>query len=152
MVIKYFLRLIPSTLKYRLFLAFILFILLPFSALNLANFSQVEALMQQNTIKQNQDQLYCLKTSLEDYIGSAFKTRVLLQQDETLTTYLKEPGSLDGLDGFERQRKVEGRLLGITNSFFLSSLSIYYTLLDLKGNAYSTFWPNFFFKLCSDCR
>jgi two-component system, sensor histidine kinase YesM len=139
-VIKLFLRLIPSTLKYRLFLAFILFILLPFSVLNLANFSQVETLMQQNTIKQNQDQLDRLKTSLEDYIGAAFKTRVLLQQDETLTTYLKEPESLDG---FERQKKVESRLLGITNSFFLSSLSIYYTLLDLKGNAYSTFWPSF---------
>lgn len=140
MVIKLFLRLIPSTLKYRLFLAFILFILLPFSVLNLANFSQVETLMQQNTIKQNQDQLDRLKTSLEDYIGSAFKTRVLLQQDSTLTLTLKQP---DLYGALERRTLVESRLTSIINSFFLSSPSIYYTLLDLKGNAYATFWPSF---------
>ena len=76
MLVKALLRLIPSTLKYRLFLAFILFILLPFSLLSLFNFGQVEALMQQNTIKQSRDQLDRMKTSIEDYIGSAFKTRL----------------------------------------------------------------------------
>lgn len=140
MVINFFIKLIPSTLKYRLFLAFMLFILLPFSVLTLANFSQVETLMQQNTIKQNQDQLDRLKTSLEDYIGSAVKTRVLLQQDPIVTLALKAPDTYPAL---ERRNLVEGKLLGIINSFFLSSPSIYFTLLDLNGNAYNTFLPSF---------
>jgi sensor histidine kinase YesM len=141
MLVKALLRLIPSTLKYRLFLAFILFILLPFSLLSLFNFSQVETLMQQTTIKQSRDQLDRLKTSIEDYIGSAFKTKVLLQQDLILTNALKTP-DLYTTD-LERRGLVERRLSAIINSFFLSNPEVFYTLLDLHGNAYATFLPSF---------
>lgn len=141
MLVKALLRLIPSTLKYRLFLAFILFILLPFSLLSLFNFSQVEALMQQTTIKQSRDQLDRLKTSIEDYIGSAFKTKVLLQQDLILTNALKNPDFYT--TDLERRTLVERRLSAIINSFFLSNPEIFYTLMDLHGNAYATFLPSF---------
>ncbi len=147
MLVKSLLRLIPSTLKYRLFLAFILFILLPFSLLSLFNFGQVETLMQQTTIKQSRDQLDRLKTSIEDYIGSAFKTKVLLQQDKNLTAALKNPEiystdpELYSID-LERHTWVERRLSAIINSFFLSNPEIFYTLMDLHGNAYATFLPS----------
>jgi two-component system, sensor histidine kinase YesM len=132
-------RLLPKSLKNRLIAMFILFILLPFIILSVYNFSSVETVLQRKASDQDREQLLNLKQSLEDHSGILVKSWTMLDQDPALEDLLRNPEDYEILD---RKKRIEGKMNGISNSFFLSSSQVYYTLLDLKGNAYTSYLPN----------
>lgn len=129
----------PKTLKYRLFTAFFLLILLPFSLLNIYNYQKVEGLMQEKISEQSHEQLEIMNRTLEDVTSIAFKTYVLLGQDTLIAKILTAP---EKQDKFVNKKDIENRFISINNSFFLYTPFVYYTILDLIGNVYTSYLPN----------
>ncbi|HEY0826684.1 MAG TPA: histidine kinase [Bacilli bacterium] len=129
----------PQTLKYRLFTAFFLLILIPFSLLNIYNYHKMEILMQQNISEQSLEQLERMNRMLDDVMSIAFKTYVLLGQDSLAADILKNPVKRDR---FDNKFLIEERFKSINNSFFLYTPFVYYTLLDLKENVYTSYQPD----------
>jgi two-component system sensor histidine kinase YesM len=132
-------RIMPTTLKNRLFAAYIFLILLPFSALNIYNFWKVQHVLQQKVSEQSLEQMESLHRSLEDLLSEALKTFILLEQDSAASSLLKDPAKTDLLT---RKAAIEEKFKSINNSLFLSSPPVYYTLVDFYGNVYTSFQPS----------
>ena len=90
--------LFPHKLKYRLFAAFVLVILLPFGILNLYNYQRIETLVQEKISQQSHSQLEQMYRTLEDQLSVAFKTLIFLEQDSTVASVLTHPGQRQGLE------------------------------------------------------
>lgn len=130
--------LLPEKLKYRLFTAFLILILLPFSILNLYNYRRVEAVMQQKISEKSHDQLQQIIISLEDLMNMAFKTWIMLGQDAAVKDMLLHPENGSVLDN---KHDMEAKFISINNSLFLLNPVVYYTILDLQGNIYTSYQP-----------
>ncbi|UJF32063.1 cache domain-containing sensor histidine kinase [Paenibacillus hexagrammi] len=130
-------RIWPQKLKYRLTLAFLLLILLPFAFLNIYNYQKVETLVQRKISEQSLSRLDQIKRTLEDQMSIAFKTLIFLEQDSSLEEILKSPGE----DILTDKSRVEEKFKSINNSFFLYNPSVYFTLLDLHGHVYTSYQP-----------
>ncbi|OAS16501.1 cache domain-containing sensor histidine kinase [Paenibacillus oryzisoli] len=126
------------TLKYRLFLAFIVLILLPFSVLDMYNFQKVKLNLQQKTSEQSLLQMNKMNESLESLLATTFKTITMFEQDSSVISVLKQP---EVADQIINQRKIEERFRSVTNSLFISSPPVFYTIVDLLGNVYTSFPP-----------
>ncbi|WP_217595529.1 sensor histidine kinase [Cohnella sp. GbtcB17] len=131
-------HLVPHKLKYRLFAAFVLVILLPFGILNLYNYRKIESLVQQKVSEQSHEQLDNLHRSLEDQLSIAFKTLIFLEQDSEVRQILQQPDRRSVLDNKEL---MEDKFKGLNNSFFLYNPSVYFTLLDDQGHVYTSYQP-----------
>jgi two-component system sensor histidine kinase YesM len=129
---------LPQKLKYRIFTAFIIMILLPFSAINIYNYQKIETMVQQKISEQSHEQLKNMQRALDDQMSIAFKTLIFLEQDSTLRAVLKSPENRTPL---ENQRLVEERFQDINNSFFLYNPSVYFTVLDYHGGIYTSYKP-----------
>ncbi|MBO0995719.1 cache domain-containing sensor histidine kinase [Bacillus sp. SD088] len=125
-----------TTLKNKLILTFSVLIVLPFSTVSLYHFHQFEYIMQEKISEQVNDQLGSINRTLEDLMGVAFKTGILIEQDSLVVSYFKRPEDYHLL---ERHNGMDAKFMSINNSFFLSSPSVYYTLLDFNGNVYTSF-------------
>ncbi|MGO4547856.1 sensor histidine kinase [Paenibacillus sp. 2TAB23] len=132
-------KLIPHKLKYRLFAAFFLLILLPFGILNVYNFQRIESVIQEKISDQSHEQLKNLQRTLQDQISIAFKALIFLEQDTVVRNLLKTP---DANRLLENKDVMEEKFKGINNSFFLYNPSVYFTLLDLQGHVYTSYQPN----------
>lgn len=130
--------LFPHKLKYRLFAAFVLVILLPFGILNLYNYQRIETLVQEKISQQSHSQLEQMYRTLEDQLSVAFKTLIFLEQDSTVASVLTHPGQRQGL---ENKNLMEEKFKNLNNSFFLYNPSVYFTILDFHGNAYTSYSP-----------
>lgn len=130
--------LFPQKLKYRLFTAFLVLILLPFSILNLYNYQRVEAVMQQKISEKSHDQLQQIILSLEDLMNMAFKTWIMLEQDSAVRDVLLHPENGSILDN---KHDMEAKFISINSSLFLLNPVVYYTVLDLQGNVYASYQP-----------
>ncbi|UKS26993.1 histidine kinase [Paenibacillus sp. HWE-109] len=126
------------TLKSRLFLAFIALILLPFSTLEIYNFQKVKLNLQQKTSEQSLVQMSKMNESLESLLATTFKTITMFEQDSSVLAVLKKP---QGVDQLFNQRKIEERFRSVTNSLFISSPPVFYTIADLHNNIYTSFQP-----------
>ncbi|THF84604.1 cache domain-containing sensor histidine kinase [Cohnella fermenti] len=131
-------HLVPHTLKYRIFAVFALIILIPFSVLNLYNYQKIESLVQKKISEQSHEQLDNLHRSLDDQLSIAFKTLIFLEQDSDVRSILQSPENNTVLANKEL---IEDKFKGLNNSFFLYNPSVYYTLLDLGGNVYTSYQP-----------
>lgn len=94
--------------------------------------------MQKNVSEQVHDQLNSMNRTLEDIMGVAFKTYILLDQDATVEAALTQPEQYELI---ERHDLIQTKFKSIKNSFFLSSPQVYYTLIDFEGNMYTSFTP-----------
>lgn len=130
--------LIPQKLKYRLFMAFVCLILLPFCALNLYNYQRIETLVQQKISQQSHSQLEQMYRTLEDQMGIAFKTLIFLKQDDSVKSVLRHPEQHDGL---ENKRIMENIFMNLNNSFFLYNPSVYFMILDMNESVYTSYPP-----------
>ncbi|CAN7667773.1 cache domain-containing sensor histidine kinase [Paenibacillus sp. LjRoot56] len=126
------------TLKNRLFLAFIVLILLPFSVLDIYNFQKVKLNLQHKTSEQSLVQMNKMNESLESLLATTFKTITMFEQDSSVISVLKQP---EVVDQIVNQRKIEERFRSVTNSLFISSPPVFYTIADLLGNVYTSFPP-----------
>lgn len=79
---------IPQKLRYRLFGAFLILILLPFSVLNVYNYRQIESLVEEKISQQSHEQLVQMYGTLEDQMSVAFKTLIFLEQDSAVRSVL----------------------------------------------------------------
>ncbi|WP_199617402.1 sensor histidine kinase [Paenibacillus alkalitolerans] len=131
-------KLIPNTLKNRLFAAFVVMLLLPYALLSFYNFSEVEQLMRNKISEQDQENLESVKRSLENLMGVVMKTVTLLEQDATVISILRDPGQYNDL---ERQQKMENRFHSIDNSLFLTGAQVYYTVVDFNRHIYTSYRP-----------
>ena len=131
-------HLVPHSLKYRIFAVFALIILIPFSVLNLYNYQKIESLVQKKISEQSHEQLDNLHRSLDDQLSIAFKTLIFLEQDSDVRSILQEPARNTVLTNKEL---IEDKFKGLNNSFFLYNPSVYFTLLDLNGNVYTSYPP-----------
>lgn len=125
-------------LKYRLFVAFLVLILLPFSVLNIYNYRKIEALVEQKISQQSHEQLEQMNRALEDQLSIAFKTLLFLEQDSVVQSVLHSPGARLSL---ENKRLMEDKFKSINNSFFLYNPSVYFTLLDFHESVYTSYPP-----------
>ncbi|WP_066190986.1 MULTISPECIES: sensor histidine kinase [Gracilibacillus] len=131
-------KFVPATLKNKLIVSFLVFILLPFVLLNVYNFWNFEKVLKENVIQQSNNQVHAMNQTLEDLMGMTFRSLTLLRQDSTITNILKNPEEYSIID---RHQMINTKFESISNSFFLSSPSIYYTILDNKENVYTSFAP-----------
>ncbi|MBW4084975.1 histidine kinase [Paenibacillus sp. S150] len=129
---------LPQKLRYRLFGAFLILILLPFSVLNVYNYRQIESLVEEKISQQSHEQLVQMYGTLEDQMSIAFKTLIFLEQDSVVRNVLTSPGSRSPL---ENKALVEEKFKMINNSFFLYNPSVYFTLLDFYESVYTSYLP-----------
>jgi Predicted signal transduction protein with a C-terminal ATPase domain len=138
MLTRWFRRITPDTFKNRILLSLLVFLLIPIALLFLYNFRETEELLQRNASDKNIEQLEGLKTDLVDLMSLVMKTGMLLEQDSVLRQVMQKPEQYDAIN---RKKIVENKFAGIENSFFLTGTTVYYTLIDLKGNAYTSYTP-----------
>lgn len=129
---------VPHKLKYRLFAFFVIVIILPFSILNIYNYQKIETLVQIKISEQSHEQLENLHRSLEDQLSIAFKTLIFLEQDLDVREILGNPSERTVL---ENKEMIENKFKNLNNSFFLYNPSVYFTVLDDAGNAYTSYQP-----------
>lgn len=135
---RLYLRLTPSTFKNRILLAFLLLVLTPIAVLVLYNFKETEQMLQDNAETKNMEQLIGIKNGFVDLMSLVMKTGLLLEQDTTILSIMKNPEQSDEIT---RKKLVESKFGAIENTFFMSGATVYYTLIDLHGNAYTSFMP-----------
>jgi len=135
---KWIRGLTPETFKNRILMAFLLLVLAPFVLLVIYNFSETERVLQEVASAKNQDQLLDIEKSFLDVLGLVMKTGLLLEQDATIRSVMKNPEQQDPLT---RKELVENKFASIENSFFLTGATVYYTLVDKHGYAYTSFAP-----------
>lgn len=138
MLKRLFRRLTPGTFKNRILIAFVVFLLLPIAMLVAYNFKETERMLQNDASAKNIEQLEGIKTALVDLMSLVMKTGMLLEQDRTLQSAMIDPDQYNQLN---RKRLVENKFGSIENSFFLTGATVYYTLVDLHGNVYTSFTP-----------
>ncbi|NBD27097.1 HAMP domain-containing protein [Paenibacillus sp. T1] len=138
MLMRLFRRLTPGTFKNRILFAFLLFVLLPIALLVVYNFKGTERVLQDNAAKKNTEQLEGFKNGFVDLMALVMKTGLLLEQDTSLRQAMEDPGSADDIT---RKKLVENKFAGIENTFFMTGATVYYTLIDLHGHAYTSFMP-----------
>ncbi|RAV05009.1 sensor histidine kinase [Paenibacillus sp. YN15] len=118
----------PQKIKYRFFVSFLLFILLPAAAMVFYYFNALESSLKENISAQSATQLNYMKESLENTRFGLFAQSLVLSKDKTLLSTLRD----DSADSEKRRLAVTEHLLenrladGI--SPFLSH--VYYTLID----------------------
>lgn len=132
-------RLTPETFKNRILMAFLLLVLAPFVLLVIYNFRETERVLQEEASAKNLDQLVEIEESFLNVLGLVMKTGLLLEQDTTIREVMKNPEIYDG--PIDRKDRVENKFTSIENSFFLTGTTVYYTLLDKHGHAYTSFAP-----------
>ncbi|GGD78737.1 cache domain-containing sensor histidine kinase [Paenibacillus nasutitermitis] len=131
-------HILPTTLKLRLFVAFIVLILLPFSLLMLHHFSNVESVLQRTFSEQSMEQMQKINQSFDEMINDAYRTSVLLNQDSLVRRVLQKPEQFNEI---ERVSLIEERFRAINNSLFLTTPQVFYTIVDLQGHVYSSYMP-----------
>ncbi|MDD9271715.1 sensor histidine kinase [Paenibacillus sp. GCM10023248] len=133
---------IPQTLKYRLFLAFLLIILLPIILLNMTHVQKFETLMREQVSSQNLEQMTTITSSLGNLLSVSEKTFTLIEQDSFLTAMLKNPESGLSYTAVQQKLKIEEKFNAINNSVFLANSYVYYTILDADRHVYMSYGPN----------
>lgn len=114
---------LPQKLKYRLFMAFVLLILLPFCVLNVYNYQKIETIIQDEVSKQSYAQLENLQRSFQDQMSIASRSVFFLEQDSTIRSTLQNPGQRNKL---EYTYWMEEKFKGLNTSFFLYNPSVYF--------------------------
>lgn len=92
--------------------------------------------MRENVSEQVHDQLRNINRTLEDLMGMTVQSQVLLKQDTTIIEILETPAKYSLL---ERYRIIKSKFESINNSFFMSTPPIYFTILDMHGNVYTSY-------------
>ncbi|PYI56267.1 cache domain-containing sensor histidine kinase [Paenibacillus flagellatus] len=126
-----------SSLKNRLFLAFLLLILLPYAVLHFRSVSQIERSFVEQISRQNTQQLEQLKLSFEDLRGTVFRIAVRLELDPAIADLLNGRSA----SGTEERRKEMEALWNEIKSKTLPSPFVYYSLIDRQSREYASYAP-----------
>ncbi|MDF2961400.1 MAG: helicase Ski2 [Paenibacillus sp.] len=142
-------RLIPASLKNRLFMAFLLLILLPFLVLQIRNHIQIKHLYENRISEQNQYQIDQVKQAFERTKSDMLMSSLQLEKERAVLSALQEtdnksagmpsiiaPAKLgeedDVIDVFQR----------IKSQLQPAGDQLHYALSDMKGHLYLSFEAN----------
>ena len=128
--------LLPKSLRNRILLIFILFILLPFATMQLYYYKNTETVIHSNIVTQNYQYLEYLKNELEQIKVNALQSLVILENDLEIRGMLENPGDME--EEFRGQlylEKVRNVMQLIGNHMHMFNFALY----DQRGNRYSTF-------------
>lgn len=138
----------PDSLKNRLFLAFLLLIILPFSALQIRNHTQVKSLYENRISEQNQYQLDQVKQTFEQIRSDMLMTALQLEKERGVITALNGNSQSDALPEIiaptitEKENQVLGIFSDIKSKLLPAGDQLHYALSDLEGHIYFSFEPN----------
>ncbi|MDF2652375.1 MAG: putative rane protein, partial [Paenibacillus sp.] len=125
----------PSSLKNRLFVSILLFVLVPSSILQIRNISQLETLMKENISQQNSSQLDSLKSSFENVKIAALGAMLQLEREPEVRDRLIHP---DLYSDEERILFLQNKLYTAKHSLMIGIEPIHLTLTDRYGHVYTT--------------
>ncbi|GGF90518.1 hypothetical protein GCM10010912_39540 [Paenibacillus albidus] len=130
----------PGGLKYRIFTAYLLVVIIPFSLLCLIGFQQIEQILKQQQIEQNTREMDGFRGDLLDLTGLMTKSLILINQNPSFEQYLSPdtPHS-----PYTAMREINRNLDSLANSFFLSTPSVFMTVTDRAGHAYFNYTPKY---------
>lgn len=132
-------RLVPTSLKNRLFAAFLLLILIPYSLLQLRNFNIIQSTFETNIGSQNKYQLEQLKTNFEELKSTVLKTVFQMEKDSRIRLVLQNANAYTAETRFEI---VSDKFRDMINNLQQPDDSIYITLTDLQGAVYASYETN----------
>lgn len=133
-------QLLPATLKYKLFTAFIFLIIAPLLLISLYGFGKIEEMLEEDSIELSKRQIADMQMSFIDLLGMISKSQISMSQNPLLVSHLKDPS---GEGAFKRRQEIEETINSYSNSFFLSTPPVYITLVNLFGDVYHTYTPVF---------
>ncbi|MCU6709025.1 histidine kinase [Paenibacillus sp. J5C_2022] len=121
-------------LKNRMFIAFVLLILIPYMMIQAYHFWKVQKLMEQNISKLNQTSLEQMARDFNELKTSAMKALLMLEKNKTTGMILRDPKSYDEA---ERSSAIMERFQ-MMQSFVTDSSFVTYTILDLYRSVYAS--------------
>lgn len=130
-------RRFPAKLRDKLFLSCMLFIILPFAALQLYNYNQMEASVEERVSQLNLNQLEQVKTNLDHLRRTVQFTLLQLEKDPLYIEVMRTP---DRFAPLERTQIIE-QMFKRARSHIADSVFLYYTLADFHGNVYTSYGP-----------
>ena len=132
-------HLLPNTLKYRLFMAYITLLMVPLCVAIFYLFQHFESIRQKDMLDRMSERMQQVHVSLTDMMAFAYKANIMLSQDESLIQIMHDPDKYDPLD---RKKVIESKMFGINNSFFFHQTDLYFRFIDRNGNVYTSYAPN----------
>ncbi|MEK4009315.1 sensor histidine kinase [Paenibacillus sp. FSL H3-0333] len=123
----------PGGLNYRIFTAYLLLVIIPFSLLCLIGFQQIEQILKQQQVEQNKREMGSFREDLLDLTGLMTRSLILINQNPSLEQYLSSDSPHSP---FTAMREINRNLDSLANSFFLSTPSVFLTVTDRAGHAY----------------
>ncbi|OXM17279.1 cache domain-containing sensor histidine kinase [Paenibacillus herberti] len=135
-------RLMPQTLRWRLFFSFLLLVILPIIGTSFFVFQRFESVLRDQVNAQNLRQMTSVTESMESLLSVAVKTFTLLEQDSVVSNILKRPEEKSSYASLMQTRIMEEKFSSINNSVFIASSYVYFTVLDQRGQIYSSYGPS----------
>jgi sensor histidine kinase YesM len=129
-------RLVPAGLKYRLFLAFILLVLIPLAVSQYYQFKKIEGLIERRISQLNDNQLEHMGMTLEEIKSKVVMSMLVLENDPRIVAYLRHPFDTDP---FRRVSEIDAAFKRLQE--YVSSPYVEFTLADLHGNRYYSYQP-----------
>lgn len=126
---------LPGKLKHRIFLAFVICIVVPFALLQMYQFWKIERLMELSISRMNQSYLEQLDKAFENLKTNVLMAMLTLEKDKNIESILRSP---DRYEELQRKSVVEGRF-NVMQSFVPASNYVYFAMLDNYGNMYTSF-------------
>ncbi|MBN2983681.1 sensor histidine kinase [Cohnella algarum] len=125
----------PASIKNRLFVSILLFVLVPSAFLQLRNISQLETAMESNISQQNAAQLDSIKNGMENLRIGVLGGMLQLERDPELIAMLSSPGELADTN---RELQIANRLLALKQRLMNALTPVHITLADQYGHVYTT--------------
>jgi two-component system sensor histidine kinase YesM len=125
----------PGKLKHRIFLAFVIFILVPFACIQVYQFWKIERLMEQSISRMNETYLEQIVKAFENLKTNVLMSMLTLEKDKNIESILRTPGQYEDL---QRKSIVQDRFK-VMQSFVPSSNYVYFVMLDNYGGLYTSF-------------
>ncbi|MGO4789368.1 histidine kinase [Paenibacillus sp. 2KB_20] len=128
-------RMKPKSLRYKLFITFVLLILVPYALIQITYFHKTREVIEEQVSHLNRDQLINVKDDFNKVSIGALKNMIQLDQNSEMERFLENPEHHSkeereiGIQNFVSQIKQQNM-----NSQFLN-----YILLDTSGNYYLSF-------------
>ncbi|RXZ80326.1 two-component sensor histidine kinase [Paenibacillaceae bacterium] len=129
-------KLKPASLKNRLFLAFLLLIILPFSVLQIRNHVEVKTLYEKRISEQNQYQLNHMKQTMEQIKSDMLLTSLQIEKERAILDVL--PALEQNIES-EMREAINELFIRIKGGLYPGGESLNYVLSDLKGRLYTSY-------------
>lgn len=130
-------RLLPAKLKYRMFAAVLLFILIPFAIVQFNQFQRIELTVREQISHLNRKHLEQMKFDFEEIKTKALLTMLQFEKDPQIVPILRHP---EQYDEDERMNVMSAKINRLQSQLSLRSY-VYYTVTDFAGNTYTSYSP-----------